>query len=196
MHDSVTQTLYSASLLADTLPVMWEKNRTLAEANLTQLGRLLRSGLAELRTLLLELRPAAVRDQTLSQLVGSLVEAARARMLATVSIETKGDFFYPEDITIAVFRIAQESLNNAINYADASELRVVLVCRPKALDLCIVDNGNGFDPAHIPTGHLGIGIMKERAAKIGAAFHLESRPGRGTEIHVAWPAEEKSNVDG
>jgi PAS domain S-box-containing protein len=196
LHDSVTQTLYSASLIADTMPAMWQKKPAVAEANLAHLGVLLRTSLAEMRTLLHELRPSTLRDRTLGQLVAPLIEAARTRTMATVTFDLRGETIYPIEITLALFRIVQEGLNNVVKHAEATEVRVEMACESGGVDLSIRDNGRGFDPANLAAGHLGIGIMRERAAKIDAAFQLKSKPGKGTHLHVAWPAEQKEDADG
>jgi two-component system nitrate/nitrite sensor histidine kinase NarX len=74
-------------------------------------------------------------------------------------------------------------------HAGASEATVRLHCRPGGVDLCVCDDGQGFDPSALPPDSLGLGIMRERAAAIGAELVLESRAGEGTEVHVAWTAD-------
>jgi PAS domain S-box-containing protein len=186
LHDAVTQTLFSASLLAGTTPQIWDKDQAMARQNLNQLGRLLRGALAEMRTLLYELRPVAMQDQTLGQLLGLLTEAAYARTRAKVSLNVEADCTLPEDVTLALHRIAQESLNNVAKHAEATEVDVTLVCDPEGVVLRISDDGRGFNPADIPPGHFGIGNMAERAHKIGAIFEVDSHPGSGTEVVVTW----------
>jgi PAS domain S-box-containing protein len=187
LHDAVTQTLFSASLLADTAPRLWEKDQALAVQNLHQVGRLMRGALAEMRTLLFELRPAAMEGQSLGKLLDLLADIAHARTRATVKLSVTDDRYLPQDINTALFRIAQEALNNMAKHAEATQVRIDLISTTNnGLKLCIQDNGRGFDPATIPSGHLGIGIMTERAATIGAEFRVESRLGEGTKITVVW----------
>jgi PAS domain S-box-containing protein len=194
LHDSVTQTLFSASLLADTTPRIWEKDPTTARQNLNQLARMLRGALAEMRTLLFELRPAAMQNQTFGQLLGPLVESAYARTRAKVSLNLEGDRTLPEHITMALHRIAQESLNNVAKHAEATTVNVNLVCDPERVVLRITDDGRGFDPADIPPGHFGVGIMDDRARKIGATFEVESNPGGGTQVVVIWSEPGEGDV--
>lgn len=195
LHDAVTQTLFSASLLADTAPRIWEKDQTIAKQNLKQLGRLLRGALAEMRTLLFELRTEAVQDQTLGQLLGPLAEAAIARARAMVNLRIEGDRPLPKNVTMALHRIAQESLNNVAKHAEATTVDIDLNCSPEGVVLRISDDGRGFDPAHIPSGHMGIGIMAERAREIGAVFEIESQRGRGTQVVVTWSDQGEGDVD-
>jgi PAS domain S-box-containing protein len=194
LHDAVTQTLFSASLLADTTPRIWEKDQTIARQNLVQLSRLLRGALAEMRTLLFELRPTAQQNQTLGQLLDPLAEAARARTRAEVSLNLEGDYILPEHITTALHRIAQEALANVAKHAEATTIDIDLICKPEEVVLRISDDGRGFDAAHIPTGHYGIGIMADRARKIGAEFEVESSPGSGTQVVVTWSEPGEGDV--
>jgi PAS domain S-box-containing protein len=196
LHDSVSQTLFSASMLADTTPLAWDIDQAMARKNLNQLGQLLRGASAEMRTLLFELRPDAMQNQTLGQLLDPLAEAARARTRAMVSLNVEGDRILPENVTIALLRIAQESLNNVAKHAEATEVNVDLACGPEGVVLRIRDDGRGFDPADIPPGHFGIGNMTDRARKIGATFKVESNPGGGTQVLVTWSegGEENGNA--
>jgi signal transduction histidine kinase len=92
----------------------------------------------------------------------------------------------PDDVTLTLHRIAQESLNNIAKHAEASEVVIDLSCSPESVKLYIEDDGRGFDPQAIPAGHLGIGIMRERAQKIGATLQINSKPGDGTSVLVTW----------
>ena len=186
LHDAVTQTLFSASVIAEAAPAIWDKDPAIGRQYLEQLPRMLRGALAEMRTLLLELRPGTLGDQTMGQLLKLLVEAARVRSGATVTLEVEGDRLLPEDLTLALHRIAQESLNNVAKHAEANEVNVRLICKPGLGLLKIADDGCGFDPETIPSGHLGIGIMRERAQKIKATIQIDSKPGGGTFVVVSW----------
>jgi signal transduction histidine kinase len=147
---------------------------------------MLRGALAEMRALLLELRPSALIDQTFGQLLEPLVESARSRMGATVTLKVEGDRLLPENVTIALHRIVQESLNNIDKHAGANEVNIRAKCDRAGLTVHIADDGHGFDPEKIPPGNLGIGIMRERAQEIGATFNLYSKPGDGTMVVVTW----------
>ncbi len=186
LHDSVSQTLFSAGMIADAMPRLWDKDQAMGQHDLEILSVLIRGASAEMRSLLLELRPDTLKDQTLSSLLETLAIAARARTQAAVSLKVEGDCQRQEDVILAFFRIAQETLNNIAKHAEAGQVVIDLSCDPKRLKLCIQDDGRGFDPQDIPGGHLGIGIMRERAQKIGAAIKIDSRPGDGTVVVVTW----------
>ena len=150
------------------------------------LSKMIRGASAEMRGLLLELRPDTLRGQTLDKLLEAQVTGFIARTQAEVALAVEGDGQLPDDVTLAFHRIAQESLNNIAKYAEASEVVIDLSLSPERATLCIKDNGKGFDPQAAPAGHLGIGIMRERALKIGAAFQIDSKPGDGTLVTVNW----------
>jgi PAS domain S-box-containing protein len=186
LHDAVSQTILSASLLADATAHTAGEGRAIATEDLTSLSRMLRGALDELRTLLFELRPAALRGRTLGQMLGALTDTARARSLAAVNLEIKGDHVLPERVTMTLHRIAQESLNNAIKHAQATTIDVDLVCDPDEVVMRIVDDGLGFDHERSPAGHHGLDIMRERAEEIGAVLEIESRAGSGTQVTATW----------
>jgi PAS domain S-box-containing protein len=186
LHDSVTQTLFTASVLAQATPRIWEKDQGIARQNLEKLNVLIRGALAEMRSLLLELRSGELHNQTLNQLLSTLADAGRVRTRAEISLSVTGVRTLPDNITLTFYRVAQESLNNAINHAGANIIKINLVEESKQVMLMIEDDGQGFDPRTIPEGHLGLEIMAERVAEIGAILKIRSRPGQGTRITLTW----------
>jgi len=187
LHDSLTQTLFTASVLAEATPRIWIKDQGIARQNMEKLGVLIRGALAEMRSLLLELRSDAQPDQTLDQLLNTLAEATRARSNMAVSISIEVERELPADVTMTLYRIAQEALNNVIKHAEATVVDITLLDQPDRVTLRIRDDGRGFDPQVIPAGHMGISIMAERAQKIGADMQIQSQPNRGAEVSVTWP---------
>jgi signal transduction histidine kinase len=87
---------------------------------------------------------------------------------------------------MAFHRIAQESLNNVVKHADATEVSITLDCDRNGVVLRVRDNGCGFDPSTIPAGHLGLSIMAERIETLGGTLLIDSKPGDGTQIVVSW----------
>jgi signal transduction histidine kinase len=120
----------------------------------------------------------------------------------SVSVVVQGECALPPEAHVAFYRIAQEALNNVARHSRAREVTVTLQCRSADLaanigeglrgyvTLSISDDGIGFDVNDVPTGHLGLEIMRERAAGVGASIAIDSQPGRGTRITVIWEAEE------
>ncbi|NOR83881.1 MAG: GAF domain-containing protein, partial [Ardenticatenales bacterium] len=189
LHDAVTQTLFSASLIAEVLPRLWERDPQEGQLRLGELRELTRGALAEMRTLLLELRPAALVDAELGDLLRQLAESITGRARVPVTVEMDGECVLLAEVKIALYRIAQEALNNVAKHADASQATVTLRCRPGEAELHVNDDGCGFDPAGISPESLGLGIMRERARVIGAEVDIESQVGRGTQVSVIWKDE-------
>jgi signal transduction histidine kinase len=187
LHDAVTQTLFSASLIAKALPDVWERYPDEGQRGLENLRQLTRGALAEMRTLLLELRPAALTETQLGELLSHLTEAMTSRTLVPVALTVKGDCDLPAEVQVVLYRIAQEALNNSARHARASQVTVSLTCQPAQVVLYISDDGCGFDPSSISPDHLGVSIMHERARTIGATLKIESQPGHGTQVEVTWP---------
>jgi PAS domain S-box-containing protein len=190
LHDSVTQTLYSIAAIAEALPGVWERQPEMGRQGVRDLGRLASGALAEMRSLLLELRPAAIEEEPLEELLRQLADAVRAHTEVPVNLTLTGECSFPSDVQFALYRIAQEGLNNAVKHAHARQIRLGLYCQPGRVTLGISDNGRGFDSEQVRPGHFGLSIMRERAQAIGAEFSLETEPGEGTEITVIWIAPE------
>ena len=186
LHDAVSQTLFSATLIADVLPKLWEKNREEGLKRLEEIRQLTRGALAEMRTLLFELRPYALAEAELSELLRHLADSVTGRARIPVSLEIEGVCELAPDKKIALYRIAQEALNNVAKHSGATKALVSLQCQPHQVELHIIDNGRGFDVARIRQGSFGMGNMQERAAGIGATINIESKVNEGTEVIVFW----------
>jgi signal transduction histidine kinase len=187
LHDAVTQTLYSASLIAEVLPRLWERDPDQVRRSLEDLRLLTRGALAEMRTLLLELRPAALTKVALGDLLRQLAEAIATRIGVPVTQTVEGECPLPSDVRVALYRIAQEALNNVAKHSGASQVTVSLCCQPEGVELLVSDDGRGFNVQDISPEHLGLGIMRERADAIGAMLKIESQIGQGTQVLIVWP---------
>jgi len=186
LHDAVTQTLFSASLTAEALPALWDADPEEGRRTTEELRQLTRSALAEMRTLLLELRPSAVTKANLEDLVRQLIEATVSRARIPMHFSVEGQRALPDDVKVALYRIAQESLNNVVKYAKAQQVTVDLRQQPMGVRLSVSDDGVGFDPASVAPGHMGQRIMRERAEAIGARFVVQSEIGHGTIVTITW----------
>jgi PAS domain S-box-containing protein len=186
LHDAVSQTIFSASLISDILPRLWERNKEEGLKRLQELRQLTRGALAEMRTLLFELRPAALADAELSDLIKQLAESVAGRSGLPVTVEIDGATKIYPDIKIALYRIAQEALNNTVKHSGATKAKVILHCRPDEITMHVIDNGHGFDMSRVKQGGFGLGNMTERARQIRASIKIDSDANRGTEITVIW----------
>jgi len=190
LHDAVTQTLFSASLIAEALPRVWDRQPEQGRSGLEELRQLTKGALAEMRTMLVELRPSALTEKPLGELLCHLTEAATSRTRVPTELTVEGDSSLDPNLQVALYRIAQEALNNIAKHAGASQASVDLYCQPGQVTLYVSDNGRGFDPDDVLPDRLGMGTMRERAEQVGAALDIRSQPGHGTQIIVNWPKAE------
>lgn len=185
LHDAVTQTLFSASLIAEVLPTIWETDLADGVRRLEELRQLTRGALAEMRMLLVELRPNALTEIPLPDLIRQLCESVIGRDRLPIQLNLEGQRKLPAAVQIGLYRIAQEALNNVVKHARATQ--AVLTLRMDGqVRLVIADNGFGFDLPSVPPDHFGLQIMRERADSIGAYFSIESGLNEGTQISVTW----------
>lgn len=214
LHDAVSQLLFSAKVTAESLLRLWETQPETVHQGLSQLKDLTEGALAEMRTLLLELRPSALVDADLRELLGQLTQAmaGRGRMSISLHVEelaaaVRGAAL-PDDVQITYYRVAQEALNNIVKHARATHTDVWLRYLKDGLELIVQDNGRGFIPvldgeqglssdqafegaftgARVGRGMGGLGlkILRERAVQIGAKLEILSRPGGGTRVALLW----------
>ena len=187
LHDAVTQTIYSATLIGEALPSVWERDPEEGQRNLLKLRQLVRGALAEMRTLLFELRPASLEHADLATLLRQLGDALTGRTRIPVELIVDGEGEVPAEVKITLYRIAQEAFNNIAKHAGAERVKSLLRLEPDHVVLAIRDNGRGFDPEAIGPERMGVEIMRERAGSVGARLVVRSEPGQGTRILVSWP---------
>ena len=186
LHDAVTQSIYSATLIAEALPALWARDPEEGARNLERLRRLVRAALAEMRTLLFELRPAALETAPLDTLLERLGDALSGQASVDVDIEVDEAVDLPPDVKIAFYRVTQGAFSNIAKHARASAASVRVRATEDGATLTVRDDGRGFDPAAVPSGHMGLHIMSERLERVAATLSVESSPGEGTTIHAAW----------
>jgi PAS domain S-box-containing protein len=185
LHDAVTQTLFSTTLIADVLPNIWEMNPDEGRRRLQEVRTLTRGALAEMRTLLVELRPNALVEVPLPTLLRQLTEAMISRSQISIQFNSEGERDLPAEVQVSLYRIAQEALNNVVKHASATQA-VVTLRLGESVRLAVADNGAGFDPSTITADHLGLKIMRERAEAVDAKLSIYSEPGDGTQVSVIW----------
>jgi two-component system nitrate/nitrite sensor histidine kinase NarX len=186
LHDAVNQSLFSAGLIADVLPRLWDRDQEEARKSLDDLRRLTRAAQAEMRALLAELRPSAITDTDLGDLLHLLGNALSGRVNIPVNVTVAKEVILPADVQVAFYRVCQEALNNVAKHAKASRVDIELKPDGSAIELRIRDDGQGFDPEQTTSGHYGLSMMRERAEAAGASMTVTSQPGHGTELIMRW----------
>ncbi len=192
LHDSVTQQLFSMTLTAQAARAHLEKNPQRAAAQLERLQETASAALAEMRALIFQLRPPALRDQGLVAALQQHAAMISRREGLRIELNVSGDERLARGVEQPLFRIVQESLNNVIKHAKATNVKVSLEFTSEQLRVRVTDDGQGFDPngpAALGGRHLGVIGMRERAAEIGGTMELVSTPGGGTEVVVCVPRQ-------
>ncbi len=191
LHDSVTQTLFSVVLTAEAATTLIDRDGERARGELQKLQGLARDALQEMRALVFELRPAELEADGLAATLQKHVDVlARVRRTA-IELQVEGERRLAPDIEQALFRIAQEALNNALKHAQAQTIWISLsLAGPRAV-LSVRDNGHGFDvdAAAVRSKRLGLTSMRERAASLGGTLTVESKSGAGTTVVAEVPLD-------
>ncbi|HUR41689.1 MAG TPA: PAS domain S-box protein [Verrucomicrobiae bacterium] len=181
LHDRIGQDLATAKLnieLASTLP-SGENGKRLGMAL-----ELVQSAIASSRNIMAELRPPGLDDHGLGVAIRILAGSLEDRLpLAVSARDVDIALRLPRPIEAALFRIAQEAVNNLAKHANARAVEISFVQEGQEVRLMIADNGCGFDATRLPeSGSYGLRIMRERAEAVEAKLEVESAPGRGTRI--------------
>jgi len=190
LHDAVSQTLWTANLVSDSIKASGPAEVT--ERKVERLQKLTKGALAEMRSLLLELRPASLAESQFTELLGQLIDALQSRKSINASVHAPAATDQLEPIPLAkhaLYRIAQESLNNVGRHSGATEVNIDVTATDADLVLTIHDNGSGFSVEEIKPDRLGLSIMKERADAVGAGFEVTSSADSGTTVLVKLPIE-------
>ncbi|MBC7869508.1 MAG: GAF domain-containing protein [Chitinophagaceae bacterium] len=186
LHDAVSQTLYSANVMSETLLIQFEADPTTVQEGLIRLQELTQGALAEMRTLLLELRPEAIVKTSLNELLEHLVKTVIARKDIDAELIFEGYLTLEPEAHLGFYRIAQEAINNIVKHAKSTMVNVYLYQNEDTVAMKISDNGIGFNSDKLTTGHFGLSNMQERAAAIDAELIVESIPDEGTLITLYW----------
>ena len=185
LHDSVSQTLWTATLLAETLARASDLSAEQRD-RADRLHALTAGALSEMRTLLLELRPSVIEETPFADLVQQLVSAFESRRRAKCVVHLDREVEPLPTVKVALYRILQESLNNVSRHADAESVHISVEVTGDVLEMRVRDDGEGFEMGSA-SEHFGLRIMAERADAIGASLHVDSRLGEGTTVSVSVP---------
>ncbi|HET7727563.1 MAG TPA: GAF domain-containing protein [Candidatus Limnocylindrales bacterium] len=196
LHDSVTQALFSMTLLSRSIEMLLTKDPAQVPAKLAALRDLQRDALAEMRALIFELRPGNVAENGLIGALRTHVAGLSGRIGLPVVLEGELPERPSLEVEDTLYRIAQEALHNVVKHAGAREVRIEIEQQPDAVRLVVRDDGRGFDPERVPAGHLGLAGMRARAEKLGGRITVTSEPGRGTVVECVVPTSAMSAPPG
>jgi signal transduction histidine kinase len=184
LHDSLVQKLFGVVLAAQSAATLLERDSLAAREQVERLRVLAQEAVGELRSVVFQLRPAELETEGLAAALRKHVELLRRAHRRPIELELEGEPRLRPGVDEEVFRIAQESLNNALRHSGAERISVRVDERPGGLRLTVSDDGAGFDPedAGLRARRLGLTSMEERARGLGARLEIASAPGRGTTI--------------
>jgi len=194
LHDTVTQTLFSANLIAEAIPKLWKKDPETVIEKLEEVRQLNKVALAEMRVLLYELKPSAIKGEDMGDLLRGLIKSVEVRSRISVELIINGEYKFPLKIEFGFYRIAQEALNNIVKHSCATKANLILKTYPEKLYMEINDNGRGFDDKKISSTNLGLAIMRERSKLMGALLTIDTVPGKGTRIIVIYNKKQTSKT--
>jgi signal transduction histidine kinase len=187
LHDSVTQSLYSLTLLAEAgkrTAVGGQLEST--SRYLDRLGVIGQQALREMRLLVYQLRPLALEEEGLVGALQQRLDAVERRAGVEARLLVEGELQLLPPVEEALYRVAQEALNNALKHGRPTSVEVTILSEDGRVELSVHDNGSGFDVAQLPDeGGLGLISMRERMERIGGELEVHSAPGRGTVVRVA-----------
>lgn len=195
LHDSVSQSLYSLTLFAETGRQLVEKGDL---ENLrhcfTEIVSSSQVILKEMRLLMFDLRPAALEEEGLLGALRKRLDSVEQRSGVKAVLNIKGEAKLAPAIEEGIYRIAQEALNNSLKYSSASKVVISIEFKPDEIVMQISDDGEGFIVEEmLQKGGMGLTNMQERAAKLGGSLDILSTPGEGTKIKFSLkPASEKA----
>ncbi|RPJ39049.1 MAG: sensor histidine kinase [Chloroflexi bacterium] len=190
LHDSVTQTIFSMTLTAQSTLILLDRDPGRVKEQLQHLQALSKSALAEMRSLIQQLRPRSLAEEGL---VDALRRHAQERperdgLVVDVQLLCEQDPppRLPFDVEENLFRVIQEALNNVAKHAKTGRATVTLDLRSRPASVTIIDQGTGFDPRKmsVAPGHYGLTGMEERVRAIGARLFVDSQPGVGTRVRI------------
>jgi signal transduction histidine kinase len=188
LHDGVLQDLCAVTRDLKALEVKPQTEPALFAALATRSSETVNT----LRAIGHDLRPPLLQHDLASALK-ALVEQLDARSTAHIHLDASADSLHlPDEVAVAIFRITQEALNNAIQHANASEIEVRLTHYPDRLRLTVTDDGRGIvggaDAGRfVAQGHFGLAGMRERAAMIDGKLEVQTAPDYGTVVALELP---------
>jgi signal transduction histidine kinase len=203
LHDSVTQSIFSVAMMVRAAEIQHEQGMAALGETLERIRVVAGDALAEMRSLIFELRPAALEDEGLCGALRKLVESVQVRTNARVTCSAETEARLAPEVEAAMFRIVQEALGNAVKHAGATATAVVVAEEAGALRVTVSDNGGGFDPSTAGSGGVtaqngGVGLrsMQERALAAGISLRVESTPGAGSRVTVEAPVSRTRTENG
>ncbi|MET1032284.1 sensor histidine kinase [Domibacillus tundrae] len=194
IHDGPAQMMANVLMRSDLIEKLYRERGVEAAFNeIRDLKKMVRSALYEVRRIIYDLRPMALDDlgliPTLKKYLATVSEYSRSKSAApdmkfvNIGLEKR----LPSNMEVALFRLIQESVQNALKHSDASVIQVKLEIKKEQVLAVVKDNGRGFDANEKKSGSFGIMGMKERIDLLSGDITIHSKPGEGTAVLISVP---------
>jgi signal transduction histidine kinase len=185
LHDRVGQNLSALNINLDIL--LGKLRDESARRRLEDSLKLVDSTLQSIENVMADLRPALLDEYGLPAALAWYGKEYAQRTGIRVAVQGEAGTGLRAEAAVALFRIAQEALNNAAKHSSAKRITVGLEEKGGELVLSVIDDGKGFDPAAAPRGRWGMTTMRERAEAAGGSLVVDSSVGEGTTVRAAVP---------
>ena len=195
LHDTVSQTLFSANLIADTVPDLWQKYPARAQDAVHQIRQLNKNALLEMQNLLMQLRPEGLAQHTFGHMLQKLANSFSTQHRFAITLEIASDVILPPKVQLVFLRIAQEALHNIVKHAQANHVLIHFDGLQGQGMLSISDDGRGFAQEHVSPSSFGLRFMQERMEQISGTFEINSALGHGTTLTAIWFAHQQTPDD-
>lgn len=191
LHDSVSQQLFALSIMSSAAIRMFDTKPEIAKKQLGEIGNIASQAQAEMRALLLHLRPVSLKNDSLCDGIKKLMEELQAKTPITFESSMEELPSITAVYEDHLFRIIQEALSNILRHADATVVKLQMHQKDNYVYIFISDNGKGFELNMNKLSSYGLDTMRERCEELGGQFSIRSKPGEGTHIEIHIPIREE-----
>ncbi|MFM1991172.1 MAG: hypothetical protein RJA99_4129 [Pseudomonadota bacterium] len=187
LHDELGAILTAARLDVAWIAAQPACHEPAIAQRLTALRRVLAQGIELKRRIVEDLHPTVLTHLGLVPALEQLVATNRSRFAGRIVAALDASVSMTGEPALALYRIVQEALTNVHKYADATTVRVTLRRTRGRIELSVDDDGAGFEPASVGSGHHGLAGMRHRMLSVGGRLEIEAAPGAGTSIRATLP---------
>lgn len=194
IHDGPAQMMANVMLRSELIERIYQ-DKGIEEAlnEIRDMRKMVKSSLAEVRRIIYDLRPMALDDLGLIPTLKKYLRTFEEHNQVTVVFQHFGkDVRLPQQLEIALFRLVQESVQNAYKHAEPTEIQVKIEIKPNKVIMIIKDDGKGFDPSQKKEGSFGLIGMKERVNMLKGEMKIQSEIKVGTIVIIGIPLNSAS----
>ncbi len=186
LHDAINQSLFSAGLIAEVLPRLWDRDQEAARRAIEDLRRLTFGAMAEMRVLLMDLHDSLVTETDLSDLLRLLGNMTAGRLNIPVAVDPHGEGTIPPDVQASLYQTAKEVLSRLSERGKAQEIRIELSKAPSSCEICLYAYGDTLDFLFHPEQSEEFRTLLERSEALGIQIELRNQANGLSEAVIRW----------